>query len=427
MEVGFINTKLIDQFEFELDYYVMKASHMLVTYLTEEFYHFDKQKYSFTLHKLAKVSEVLYEQLSYIEQEWDIVLGKKVLIDELQVESYPKEVVEFLLENRKRLFEETKGHYSEIRTEYVEAIFIDGKKRLLTCMESLVTLSNLSIDHKKLFKKSIYRTIKDLLNNVHSLIMPFLYHRISNYIDQLHPDLANLFIYKIGFLYFQLLVSHPGIKQDTDETLVEAYDTFKEKVSNRLEKIALSDLWFLGNHEFEKCFCELRIKGELQQSKIKLNSLQFDQRRTTLIDVISQFPNQLVNRTLVRLLNDETFYNQLHSMRLELKQLFHEINKSVVDLIGLYEDFELDYLITHRALASKESTLVLLKKLYFQYDELEVGDLLQTERCETLKSEMTSDPTKDHSIKAIHEQGIMYKNEYIRKNLVTIYLFDIEA
>lgn len=422
-----VDQEFYQQYQLEVDYHILLAVNTLINRLIEDFCDFNKIKSHEQIQDLTKVSEMVDPKLKQVKNSWPFILGDKLLIERLKVMDYPKDGLGFLLNHNEEIFSTTYSKYTEAQVKQPPNKIIDVSKAIGGIYLSIRMLSDLKIIEKKplIRRKELYKSIEEQIKDIHS-VFPYLDKRLYEIYENLYPDMIDLFHYKIIYLYFQQVVSRSQIEDVNNVVLEDAYLTFKEKVVGYLGKVNANDLWFLGNHEFEKLFKKWDITGKLQHT-ILSNPLEKAQKnRNKVIEEV------LDNRYLEMILlveglrSNQDFITRFIQSQPEFKLMFKPLDECVVELFKFYEEYEIESLVDMGLLDSLKQVQPFFKKFNIDYDSLRVGTLLDPESCITLEIEKTNDPALDNEVKVIHEQGIIHRNHHIRKNLVTVFVLDVE-
>ncbi len=235
-----------------------------------------------------------------------------------------------------------------------------------------------------------------------------------------YEQLLDLFHYKCVFLYFKHLVITPNHSSRVSEELQDALDTMRETAVVRLDAVRKDDLWILGNHEFEKVFIPFGMNGDVQLLK-HVSTTAARKERIKLMNIIAHFPYDTFLQSFVHLESNVSFIAHLQKMQPELKRLYKSLNECVIALLQLYEHFDVEPFVAKDVLDDKDDVVAMLGSLKFFYDDVEEGRPFIIERCETLQVVDTRWPERDFTVKTVHERGLLYRDHYLRKNLVTIY------
>ncbi|OLO26333.1 hypothetical protein BTR23_23505 [Alkalihalophilus pseudofirmus] len=387
------------------------------------------------------IEEIVYEVqqlLMHFTENHSFVLGIDIEPERFTSRDYPVQFIEYLRStSQEGLYEKFENFSRGMKDQDIENYGKDVTQVYILLLHSIDKL--VEFRHQLLLKKVGLLNFKkkkhlaniveytDKLIEVRTLIKP----RLISLIRLRYKEIVHLFEYKMLFVYLQQVFSP---KEDfpviEDEALEDSLQALQTVVINHLIKVSEDDLWLLGNHVFERYsqlveheldFIYTGQRGKLEDAKLF---------REKLIQAFVKHEDLSYLILLVPLLRNEDFTHRIHEEILPFRQLYQLLNASLLAVIQKYENGDLAALSSLGIVDSEETFIQFIHVLGFYYDssynDLSSGIPVNIETCSTLDVERTTIPAQDMFVSKVHNRGIFHNDTCIRRNLVTVYQFQLE-
>lgn len=422
-------------------------------FLLEQDWHIAQSALSLLSTVIIPLKEMKREEAFYLEEKvleiqqllkgftenHSFVLGKVMEPNRFTSTDYPVEFMEYIrTAPQEALFEKFQETSNGMKEQEIQ----EFAKAVTHGYHSLFLLINkLDIVRKQLVSKKIgllnLRKKKHLANTedyTEKLLeaKKLIKKRLLSLIQSRYKEVVQLFEYKWLFVYLREVFSPKlDFPKMEKEELRDSFQSLQVEVNTNLMKVSEDDLWLLGNHVFEKygqlLNQELHFMGEGQMGQVN-DAKAF---RENVIQAVITRKDASYLLLLLSLMTNEDFIERLHEEILLFRQLYQLLNASLLAVIQKYENGDLAELASLGIVESEELFTQFINVLGFRYDtsydDLSSGIPVNIETCSTLDVERTTNPAEDMFVSKVHYRGIFHHHTCIRRNLVTVYNFQLEA
>ncbi|WP_366161239.1 hypothetical protein ABXS71_20610 [Bacillus infantis] len=426
-----------EQFQLEVDWYVVNATNQLLSIIAKPLLELDKKNHLRLVEALTKRTLSIQQLLNYIQENTVCTLGKDVAQERFKSSDYPSNFLTYIqrapIEKLYIEFKEKTDQTTEDLTDTSQTM-TKAYLYVLKCANVLLNYIELNVKKapailqfkKKQLVKSLEEYTSDLINAIN-----YFTPRVYQLIEWNFKDVLSLFEYKSLYLYLDK-ISSVNINQlrFSDEALKDTIETLQHDLESKLLKVMEKDLWYLGNHVFEEIGQSFGLNMEFLRSNGHYTPQEAKTYRNALTEFIELLSQEKKVELLAELILNEDFSDTIRERILEFKEIFQLLDKSLLEVIERYENFDMENLDSDFVLDEDKMFFSFLKNLGFhydqRYDDLERNGALQMEYCTTLDVKVTDIPGKDMLISDVHKKGILHKDKCIRRNLVTVYQFEMK-